>query len=176
VNEAEVILSRLESKSRSYRGAFCLAIGGLATLVAANAKWGAQDLIQCKGLAAVSDGSVVSSLGVYNGKIVFGVEKGTLSTVSMGEGVNQAGVVSISGSQAKEVVRIATTKGGGGSLSINSPTGSEVGNASPNVNSDGSLFIDNVAGKLVGEINGDKSSNGAIVVHDSMGKETARVH
>lgn len=176
MSEAEVILSRLEAKGRSYRGAFCLALAGLATMVAANIRWSVPDVIRTKTMNVLGDGGVVGVVGVNDHKVVIGTLKGSTSLVSAGEGSTGAGVIALSGTAGKDVVRLSTVKSGGGSVSINGSDGVEIANASPNVTEAGSLFIDNLKGTLIGEINGDKVNGGAIIVHDAQGTETARVH
>jgi hypothetical protein len=176
MHEAEEILARLESKAKSYRGAFCLALAGLTTIVAANVKWSVPDVIRTKAMNVLADSGVVAVLAINDHKIVMGTEKGTTNLVSIGEGPTGAGVLALSAPSGKSVVRMSIVKNGGGSLGINGADGIEIANASPNLTNAGSLFIDNAAGALIGEINGDKVNGGAIVLHDAQGKEIARVH
>ena len=97
MNEAEEILARLESKDRSYRGAFCLALLGLATLVVANRSWGVPDVIRAKTMNVDAGNGVVASIATYDHKIVVGTMKGSTSLVSEGEGATGAGVIVLSG-------------------------------------------------------------------------------
>jgi len=176
MSEAEVILSRLESKGRSYRGAFCLALAGLATMVAANIRWSVPDVIRTKTMNVLGEGGVVAVIGINDHKVVVGTTKGSTSLVSAGEGATGAGVIALSGATGKDVVRLCTVKSGAGSVGVNGPDGVEIANASPNVTEAGSLYIDNVKGSLIGEMNGDKVNGGAIILHNAQGAETARVH
>ena len=176
MDDAEVILARLESNVRSYRRLFCLALVGLTTLVAANVKWRVDDVMRAKSMNIMGEGGVVAVVANYNHKIVVGTVKGTTSLVSAGEGDTGAGVIVLSAPSGKNVLRLSTTKSAGGSVGLNGPDGVEIANASPNITNAGSLFIDNAAGALVGELNGDKQNGGAIILHDAQGKETARVH
>ena len=177
MSEAETILLRLESKGRAYRGAFTLAVAGLATLVVANVTWSVPDVIRTKTMNVLGDDNgVLAVAGTFEHKVVVGTVKGSTSLVSAGEGPTGAGVIALSGSNAKNVVHLDTTKGGGGSFSVNGPDGVEIANASPNITNAGSLFIDNAAGSLIGEINGDKKNGGAIILHNAQGAEIARVH
>ncbi|MFI5385323.1 MAG: hypothetical protein ACHQ50_04295 [Fimbriimonadales bacterium] len=178
MSEAEEILARLESKGRSFRGAFCLALAGLATLVAAYASRGFPDVIRTKAMNVLAgDGKgVAGAVAAVNHRIAFGTVKGSNTLISIGEGSTGEGVIVLSGAGGKDVVRLSTVKNGGGSIGINGPDGVEIANASPNITSAGSLFIDNAAGSLISEINGDKLNGGVIAVRDAQGKETARVH
>jgi hypothetical protein len=176
LSEAELILSKLEAKNRSYRLAFLCALAGLTTMVAANVKWGIDSVIRGKSMSVLSGTATVGIVAINDHKVVLGTMKGPDSLVSAGEGATGAGIVVLSGPNQKKVINLSIVKNGGGSVGINGPDGTEIANASPNVSNVGSLFIDNAAGTLIGEINGDKINGGAIVLHDSTGKEIARVH
>jgi hypothetical protein len=176
MTEAELILARLEAKSRSFRGAFIFGLAGLATIVAANIRWGVPDVIRTKTMNVVGDNGIVATIGVSDHKVVVGTQKGSANLVAAGEGSTGAGVIAVSATSGKSVLRLSTVKNAGGSLGVNGPDGVEIANASPNITNAGSLFIDNVNGALIGEINGDKVNGGAIIVHNAQGTETGRVH
>ena len=175
MSDAEVILSRIESKDRSHRLAFCLALSSLAVLVVASKVANAPDLIRTKSMQVMDGTALAASIGVFNHKVIFGVYNGSNPLVSSGEGPSGAGVLVMSGATGKDLIRLASTTSGGGSLGVHGADGVEVANASPNVTSSGSVFIQSQTGKLVGEVNGDKLNGGAIIVHDSNGTETGRV-
>ena len=176
MTEAELILARLETRGRSFRGAFILGLVGLATIVAANFRWGVPDVIRTKSMNVVGDDGVVATIGVSDHKVVLGTQKGSANLVAVGEGSTGSGVIALSAPSGKSVLRLSTVKNAGGSLGVNGPDGVEIANASPNITNAGSLFIDNFKGSLIGEINGDKSNGGAIIVHNAQGAETGRVH
>ena len=169
-------LCRLEAKGPSFRMAFCLALSGLAILVVANKVVSVPDVIRTKSMQVMDGTANVASIAIYDRKAIFGSTNGTRSLVSIGEGTTGTGVVVLTGATGKDLIRLTSTKSGGGSVSVYSSDGTEIGNASPNITNTGSLFIQSTAGKLVGEINGDKANGGAIILHDANGTETARVH
>ena len=176
MSEAEEILSRLESRGPSFRMAFCLAISGLTILVVANKFVGAPDVIRTKIMQVMDGTSSVGSIGVYNGKAIFGTTNSKTGLVSIGEGIIGTGVVVLSGANTKDIIRLSSTKSGGASVSIYNSSGTEIANASPNITNAGSVFIQSSTGTLVGEVNGDKTNGGAIILHDANGTEIARVH
>ena len=176
MSEAEALLTRLESKNRSYRASFCLALSGLTVLVVAGIANPPPDVIRTKKMVVMDGNNAVLTLSVLDGKIVFGTSYGTKNLVSVGEGTTNTGVMVLSGATNKDLIRLGTTKGGGGSIGVNGADGVEVDNASPNITQSGSLFIQSSTGALFGEINGDKQNGGAIVVHNASGAEIARVH
>ncbi len=175
MSEAEEILSRLESRSRSYRMAFCLAISGLAVLVVANRLVTVPNVIRAKSFEVLNGAKSVASISIVNHKVVFGTTDGKTSLVSVGQGVAETGVIVLSGATGKDIVRLTATKALGGSVSVYDSNDVEIANASPNVSNSGSLFIQ-ASGTLIGEINGDKQNGGAILTHDAKGVETGRVH
>lgn len=176
MSEAEEIISRLESKDPSFRIAFCLALSGLTVLVIANRVIGAPDVIRTKSMQVMDGTTNVGSIGIFSGKVVLGTTNSKTSLVSIGEGVTGTGVLVLTGSNTKDLVRLSSTKSGGASVSVYSSKGIEIANASPNIANAGSLFIQSSTGTLIGEVNGDKTNGGAIILHDANGTETARVH
>ena len=175
MSDTEIILSRIESKNRSYRLAFCLALTSLAVLVVASKVASAPDLIRTKSMQVMDGTAMTASIGVFNHKVIFGAYNGANPLVSSGEGPTGSGVLVMSGATGKDLIRLSSTTSGGGSLGVYGADGVEVANASPNVTSSGSVFVQSSTGKLVGEVNGDKLNGGAIIVHDSNGTETGRV-
>ena len=151
-------------------------MAGLATIVAASHVWDVPSVMRAKGMTVLSGGSAVAAVGVVDHEVSFGTVKGSSLLVSLGEGATGAGVIVVSNSANKTVLKLTDVKSGGGSVSVNGPDGTEIANASPNITNAGSLFIDNAAGTLIGEINGDTRNDGAIIVHNAQGKEIGRVH
>jgi hypothetical protein len=176
MTEAELLLTRLESNNKSYRTAFCLALSGLTVLVVAGITSPPPDVMRTKKMNVIDGNHAVLTLSVSNGKIVFGSSNGTASLVSIGEGSTNTGVMVLTGASGKDLIRLAATKGGGGSLGVYGADGVEIDNASPNITQSGSLFIQSANGSLFGEINGDKQNGGAIIVHNASGTEIGRVH
>ena len=180
MSEAEEILTRLESRNRSFRLAFCLAMSGLAVLVVANKINRVPDVIRAKTFRVNDNGKILASVGLLDGKIIFGTNDGKMSLVSIGQSSIDTGAVVLSsakdGNANHDLVRLSGNKTGSATVSVYDSKGTEIANGSPNVNQSGSLFIQNSDGTLIGEINGDKLNGGAIITHDAKGTETARVH
>src|SRR5579862_7727255 len=103
-NEAEEILLRVESKSRSFRGAFCVAMVGIVTLVAARMTLRAPDIIRTKTMAVIDGKDVLATVASYNHKAVLGTLRGGQNLVGIGEG-QSGGVLTVTAASDKAVIR-----------------------------------------------------------------------
>ena len=176
MSEAEEILSRLESGTRSYRWSFCFAIAGLAMLTVANVKWGVPAIIRTKAMEVVDDhGQVLGFAKTRRGESLIATLKGSKDLAVIGKGNAGAGGLALCGPTGEPVISMGDTNDSGGHLLLKGASGKEILNFRPNDSSTGSINIDNSAGSEIGGINGDKQNGGVIIVKDSVGKETARI-
>jgi len=70
MSEAEEILSRVESRSKSFRATFSLALAGMSILVIAKTVNFVPDVIRAKSFQVLDGATAAAVIGVTNNKII----------------------------------------------------------------------------------------------------------